>query len=107
MAAIDASVAPKGSEGVDNGGGMGLDVRGLCGMAGGLATGWVGGGKVDVGLVRWVVPDMDMDGTAGGCMECGFVSPMSRLLFMRSAMSSGLLRFDGPFKSAAGVVGEY
>jgi hypothetical protein len=50
---------------------------------------------------------MDMDGTAGGCMVCGFVSPMSRLLFMMSAMSSGLLRFEGPFNSAADVVGEY
>jgi hypothetical protein len=39
VAAIDASEAPKGSEGVDNGGGMGLDVRGLCGMAGVVVTG--------------------------------------------------------------------
>lgn len=67
----------------------------------------MGGGKADVGLVRWAAPDMDMDGTAGGCMVCGFVSPMSRLLFMISAMSSGLLRFEGPFNSAAEVVGEY
>lgn len=37
----------------------------------------------------------------------GLVSPMSRLLFIRSAMSSGLLRFKGPFRSAAEVVGEY
>lgn len=55
---------------------------------------------------------MDMDGIAGGCMEWGcmewgLVSPMSRLLFIRSAMSSGLLRFKGPFRSAAEVVGEY
>lgn len=103
-------MAPKGNEGVDNGGGMGLEVRGLCGMTGVLATGmfgWMEGGKADAGLVRWPAPDMDMDGIAGGCMECDFVSPMSRLLFMRSAISSGLLRFNGPLRSAVEVVGEY
>jgi hypothetical protein len=49
----------------------------------------------------WIDGWMDgwMEGIAGSCMECGLVSPMSRLLFIRSAMSSGLLRrgdvFDG------------
>lgn len=69
--------------------------------------GWMAGGKVDIGLVRWPAPDIDMDGIAGGCMDCGFVSPISRLLFMRSAMSSGRLRFNVPFRSAVDVVGEY
>jgi hypothetical protein len=46
VAVIDASVAPKGSEGVDNGGGMGPEVRGLCSMVGVPATamfGWMDG----------------------------------------------------------------
>lgn len=113
MAAIDASEAPKGSEGVDIGGGMdieGLETRGLCGIAGALLTdkvGWTGAVKEDVGLIRWPEPDIDIDGIAGGCIECDFVSPTSRLLFMGSVTSSGRLRFSVPFTSAEGGVGEY
>ena len=112
MAAIEASETPKGSEGVDTGGGMdieGLDTRGLCGIAGAVvADKWeTGAGKEDVGLVRWPEPDIDMGGIAGGCMEFDLVSPTSRLLFMRSVESSGRLRFSAPFASADDAVGEY
>lgn len=111
-AAIDASLAPKGSEGVDNGGGIdteGLGTRGLWGNADAPVTDkfeWTGAVKEDVGLIRWPEPDIDIDGIAGGCMEYGFVSPTSRLLLMGSITSSGRLRFSEPFTSAEDAVGE-
>ncbi|KAG1849378.1 hypothetical protein C8R48DRAFT_812849 [Suillus tomentosus] len=65
--------ASRGSEGVDNGGGMGPEVRGLCSMVDGWMDGW-------------------MEGIAGSCMECGLVSPMSRLLIIRGDVFDGRRR---------------
>lgn len=66
------------AQGADNGGSMGLEVRGLCDM-GACCRRLCLGGKEDARLMHWPTPDMNMDGIAGGCIELWVgLTPMSR-----------------------------
>lgn len=58
------------------------------------------------GLGCEATPDNDMTEGLCACVTCGLFSPMSRRLLAISERSSGRARFNVPFGTTEGAVGE-